>query len=42
MTASASATFNVQRWVETDRGGLEWEEPQLVARDLQAFFKPLR
>jgi pimeloyl-ACP methyl ester carboxylesterase len=32
--------FNVQRWVETDRGGhfLEWEEPLLVARDLQAFF----
>jgi len=32
--------FNVQRWVETDVGGhfLEWEEPELVARELQAFF----
>lgn len=32
--------FNVVRWVETDVGGhfLEWEEPELVARELQAFF----
>jgi pimeloyl-ACP methyl ester carboxylesterase len=32
--------FNVERWVETDVGGhfLEWEEPELVARELQAFF----
>jgi pimeloyl-ACP methyl ester carboxylesterase len=32
--------FNVERWVETDIGGhfLEWEEPELVARELQAFF----
>jgi pimeloyl-ACP methyl ester carboxylesterase len=32
--------FNVQRWVETPVGGhfLEWEEPELVARELQAFF----
>lgn len=32
--------FNVQHWVETDVGGhfLEWEEPELVARDLQTFF----
>jgi pimeloyl-ACP methyl ester carboxylesterase len=32
--------FNVQRWVDTDVGGhfLEWEEPELVARELQAFF----
>jgi pimeloyl-ACP methyl ester carboxylesterase len=32
--------FNVRHWVETDVGGhfLEWEEPELVARDLQAFF----
>jgi pimeloyl-ACP methyl ester carboxylesterase len=36
--------FNVQHWVETDVGGhfLEWEEPELVARDLQAFFGDLR
>jgi pimeloyl-ACP methyl ester carboxylesterase len=35
--------FNVQHWVETDVGGhfLEWEEPELVARDLQAFFGAL-
>jgi len=32
--------FNVERWVETDVGGhfLEWEEPELVARELQTFF----
>jgi pimeloyl-ACP methyl ester carboxylesterase len=32
--------FNVQRWADTDVGGhfLEWEEPELVARELQAFF----
>jgi pimeloyl-ACP methyl ester carboxylesterase len=32
--------FNVQRWTTTDIGGhfLEWEEPELVARELQAFF----
>jgi pimeloyl-ACP methyl ester carboxylesterase len=35
--------FNVQHWVVTDVGGhfLEWEEPELVARDLQAFFGAL-
>jgi len=35
--------FNVQRWVETNVGGhfLEWEEPELVARELQAFFGAL-
>jgi pimeloyl-ACP methyl ester carboxylesterase len=35
--------FNVQHWRETDVGGhfLEWEEPELVARDLQAFFGAL-
>ena len=36
--------FNVRRWEVTDRGGhfLEWEEPAIVARDLQAFFGTLR
>jgi pimeloyl-ACP methyl ester carboxylesterase len=36
--------FNVTHWVETERGGhfLEWEEPELVARDLQTFFASLR
>jgi pimeloyl-ACP methyl ester carboxylesterase len=35
--------LNVQHWVVTDRGGhfLEWEEPELVARDLQTFFGAL-
>jgi pimeloyl-ACP methyl ester carboxylesterase len=35
--------FNVQHWVETNKGGhfLEWEEPALVARDLQTFFAAL-
>jgi pimeloyl-ACP methyl ester carboxylesterase len=32
--------FNVRRWAVTNVGGhfLEWEEPSLVARELQAFF----
>jgi pimeloyl-ACP methyl ester carboxylesterase len=36
--------YNVARWTETDRGGhfLEWEEPQLVAEDMRAFFATLR
>ena len=36
--------LNVQHWAETDRGGhfLEWEEPELVARDMQAFFGALQ
>jgi pimeloyl-ACP methyl ester carboxylesterase len=36
--------YNVARWTETDRGGhfLEWEEPQLVADDMRAFFATLR
>ena len=35
--------LNVRHWEETDRGGhfLEWEEPELVARDLQQFFGAL-
>ena len=35
--------LNVQHWVETDVGGhfLEWEEPELVARDMQTFFGAL-
>jgi pimeloyl-ACP methyl ester carboxylesterase len=36
--------LNVQHWVETDTGGhfLEWEEPEIVARDLQTFFGGLQ
>ncbi len=35
--------FNVVRWTDTQVGGhfLEWEEPELVARELQAFFAEL-
>jgi len=34
----------VDRWTEIDRGGhfLEWEEPDLVAADIRAFFRDLR
>jgi pimeloyl-ACP methyl ester carboxylesterase len=33
----------IDRWTEVDRGGhfLEWEEPQFVADDMRAFFRPL-
>ena len=35
--------YNVTRWTQTDVGGhfLEWEEPQLVAQDMRAFFGSL-
>jgi pimeloyl-ACP methyl ester carboxylesterase len=35
--------YNVVRWTETDTGGhsLEWEEPELVAAELRAFFAGL-
>jgi pimeloyl-ACP methyl ester carboxylesterase len=34
----------IDRWTEIDRGGhfLEWEEPELVADDIRAFFRDLR
>jgi pimeloyl-ACP methyl ester carboxylesterase len=37
-------SYNVVRWNQTDRGGhfLEWEEPQLVADDMRAFFATLQ
>lgn len=36
--------LNVQHWAVTDVGGhfLEWEEPELVARDMQQFFGMLK
>jgi pimeloyl-ACP methyl ester carboxylesterase len=36
----AQRSYNVVRWTEMGRGGhfLEWEEPALVAADIQAFF----
>jgi microsomal epoxide hydrolase len=35
--------YNIVRWTQTDIGGhiLEWEEPQLVAEDMRAFFGSL-
>jgi pimeloyl-ACP methyl ester carboxylesterase len=35
--------YNIVHWEETDNGGhfLEWEEPELVARDIQSFFGQL-
>lgn len=36
--------YNVQRWTKMPRGGhfAAWEEPDLLARDLREFFRPLR
>jgi len=36
--------FDVRRWTEMPRGGhfAAWEEPELLADDLRAFFRPLR
>jgi hypothetical protein len=41
--AAGERFFKVERWIETDVGGhfLEWEEPELVARELQTFFGTL-
>jgi len=40
----AERYFNVQRWTEMPRGGhfAALEEPELLAADLRAFFRPLR
>lgn len=40
----AERTYDIDRWTETSRGGhfLEWEEPELVADDVRAFFRSLR
>ena len=37
-------SFNVQRWTEMPRGGhfAALEEPELLAEDIRAFFRPLR
>ena len=36
--------YNVQRWTEMPRGGhfAAMEEPELLAEDIRAFFRPLR
>ena len=40
----AERFFNVKRWTEMPRGGhfAALEEPQLLAEDIRAFFRPLR
>jgi pimeloyl-ACP methyl ester carboxylesterase len=40
----AQRFFDVQRWTEMPRGGhfAAMEEPQLLAEDIRAFFRPLR
>jgi pimeloyl-ACP methyl ester carboxylesterase len=40
----AERFFNVQRWTEMPRGGhfAALEEPQLLAEEIRAFFRPLR
>ena len=37
-------SFNIQRWTEMPRGGhfAALEEPELLANDIRAFFRPLR
>ncbi len=41
---SAERFFNVRRWTEMPRGGhfAAMEEPELLAADMRAFFRPLR
>jgi pimeloyl-ACP methyl ester carboxylesterase len=40
----AERAYDVVRWTEFPRGGhfAAWEEPQLLAEDIRAFFRPLR
>ena len=40
----AERFFNVQRWTQMPRGGhfAAMEQPQALAEDLRAFFRPLR
>jgi pimeloyl-ACP methyl ester carboxylesterase len=40
----AERTYNIQRWTEAPRGGhfAALEEPELLAEDIRAFFRPLR
>ncbi len=40
----AERFFDVRRWTEMPRGGhfAAWEEPELLAEDIRAFFRPLR
>ena len=40
----AERFFNIQRWTEMPRGGhfAAMEKPELLAKDIRAFFRPLR
>jgi pimeloyl-ACP methyl ester carboxylesterase len=40
----AERSYNVRRWTEMPRGGhfAALEEPELLAEDIRAFFRPLR
>lgn len=40
----AERAYRVERWTEMPRGGhfAAWEEPDLLAEDVRAFFRPLR
>jgi pimeloyl-ACP methyl ester carboxylesterase len=40
----AERTLNVQHWTEMPRGGhfTAWEEPELMAADLQDFFREVK
>lgn len=40
----AERTYNVQRWTELPKGGhfAAFEEPELLAEEIRAFFRPLR
>jgi pimeloyl-ACP methyl ester carboxylesterase len=40
----AERAFNIQRWTVAPRGGhfAALEEPELLANDIRAFFRPLR
>ena len=42
--AFAERFFDVRRWTEMPRGGrfAALEEPELLANDIRAFFRPLR
>jgi len=40
----ADRSYNVQRWTEMSKGGhfAALEEPQLLAEEVRAFFRPFR
>jgi pimeloyl-ACP methyl ester carboxylesterase len=40
----AEKVYNIQRWVRMDKGGhfAALEQPEALAREIRAFFRPLR